>query len=223
MKAGEKLFLRVYAYSEESECTLKVKMPDKISGDVKETGSLMYQESAYYVYTVEKDARYDVIVNGMNAYYINEDGNYNSFDEKCFQRKAGEEILLKITNYYSNDEAKEYTLEIKEISANPVTTSNEESGTLKPSENIYFEYTAEKETQYTVVTSGKNCEFDYYSDNYIFDMQIGEKLLFRLQNKSDNVLQYTFAVKELSIKELPETTEETKYTIPSESNECYLE
>ena len=42
----------------------------------------------------------------MNGYYINEDGNYNSFDEKCFQRKAGEEILLKITNYYSNDEAK---------------------------------------------------------------------------------------------------------------------
>ena len=54
-------------------------------------------------------------------------------------------------------------------------------------------------------------------------MEIGEKLLFRLQNKSDNVLQYTFAVKELSIKELPETTEETKYTIPSESNGCYLE
>ena len=68
MKAGEKLFLRVYAYSEESECTLKVEMPNKISGDVKETGSLMYQESAYYVYTVEKDARYDVIVNGMNGY-----------------------------------------------------------------------------------------------------------------------------------------------------------
>ena len=231
MKAGEKLFLRVYAYSEESECILKVKMPDKISGDVKETGSLMYQESVYYVYTVKKDARYDVNVNGLDGYYTDEDGNYNSFDEKCFQRKAGEEILLKITNYYSNDEAKEYTLEIKEISADPVTTSNEESGTLKPSENIYFEYTAEKETQYTVVTSGninceyvnKNGDFDYYSDNYIFDMEIGEKLLFRLQNKSDNVLQYTFAVKELSIKELPETTEETKYTIPSESNECYLE
>ncbi len=173
----------------------------------------------------------------MLCAFVDDNGERNSFFEKCFYLKAGDEILLEIINKYSSDEPKEFTLEIKEINAVSVTTSEEKSDTLEPAEEIYIEYTAEKEAHYTFVTSGTIsgdiiCKYankdgifkNYDKGDYIFfDMKMGEKLLFCLENASKNALQYTFEIKELSTEKLPETTEETKYTIPSESNECYLE